>query len=105
MPVIERTSERLVLKAGSTTLTLDKVADRVTLERKLLLWSRKPIAAPLSDVTAVTIDAAVDRSSGVEVCHTMLIMHGAEGWAFPAADRKDAEATAATLRDFLAITR
>jgi hypothetical protein len=103
MPIVESTPQRLVLKSGSTTLTLDKAADRATLQRKLLLWNLKPAAAPLSDVTGITVDTAVDRASGVEICHTMLIMHGAEGWAFPAADKKDAEANAAAIRDFLAI--
>jgi hypothetical protein len=34
----------------------------------------------------------------------MLIMHGSAGWAFPAADKKDAETNAAALRHSLAIT-
>jgi hypothetical protein len=43
------------------------------LQRKLLIWRLKPIEAPLSDVSDVTVDTAVDRASGVEVCHTMLV--------------------------------
>ena len=35
---IEETPRKLVLKAGSTTLTLDKDADRATLQQKVLLW-------------------------------------------------------------------
>jgi hypothetical protein len=76
MPITERTSHRLVLKSGSTTLTLDKTADKAILQRKLLLWGLKPVEAPLSEISDITIDAAVDRASGVEVCHTMLIMKG-----------------------------
>jgi hypothetical protein len=44
------------------------------------------------------------RASGVEVCHTMLIMKDGKGWAFPAADKAEAETDAAAMRDFLAIT-
>src|SRR4029453_4251592 len=44
-----------------------------------------------------------DRASGVEVCHTMLIMKDGKGWAFPAADKVEAETDAAAMRDFLAI--
>jgi hypothetical protein len=104
MPVTERTSHRLVLKSGSTTLTLDKTADKAVLQRKMLLWGLKPVESPLSDISDITIDTAVDRASGVEVCHTMLVMHGGTGWAFPANDKTEAETNAAAIRDFLAIT-
>jgi hypothetical protein len=104
MPITERTSHRLVLKSGSTTLTLDKTADKAILQRKLLLWGLKPVEAALSEIADITIDAAVDRASGVEVCHTMLIMKDGKAWAFPAADKTEAETNTAALRDFLAIT-
>jgi hypothetical protein len=102
MPITERTPHRLVLKSGSTTLTLDKPADKVILQRKFLLWGLNPVETSLSEVTDVTIDTAVDRASGVEVCHTMLIMRDGKGWAFPAEDKKDAETNAAAIRHFLA---
>jgi hypothetical protein len=51
MPLAESTSRRLVLKSGSTTLTLDKDAGKVSMQRKLLIWRLKPIEAPLSDVS------------------------------------------------------
>lgn len=102
MPVTENTPRQLVLKSGSTTLTLDKDAGKATLQRKLLIWRLKPIKAPPSDVSDVTIDTAVDRASGVEVCHTMLVRRTGEAWALPAADKKDAEINASAIRDFLA---
>jgi hypothetical protein len=104
MPITETTFNRLVLKSGSATLTLDKTADKVALQCKILLWGLKPVEAPLSEISDITIDRAVDRASGVEVCHTMLIMHGGKGWAFPAADKKEAETNADAIRHFLAIT-
>ena len=55
-------------------------------------------------MTDVTIDTAVDRAAGIEVCHTMLIMRDGKGWAFPAEDKKDAETNAAAMRRFLAAT-
>src|SRR5262245_23608866 len=102
VPIAENTFRRLVLKSGSTTLTLDKDAGKVSMQRKLLIWSMKPIEAPLSDVSDVTVDTAVDRASGVEVCHTMLIRRTGEAWALPAADKKEAEINASAIRDFLA---
>jgi ubiquinone/menaquinone biosynthesis C-methylase UbiE len=102
MPIAESTSRRLVLKSGSTTLTLDKGAGKASMQRKLLMWQLKPAEAALSDISDVSIDAAVDRASGVEVYHIMLVHCTGEGWAFPAPDKKGAELDAAAIRDFLA---
>jgi hypothetical protein len=101
MPIIEQTPERLILKSGSTTLTFDRRAGMATLQRKLLFWSLKPSQALLEDVTDVTIDAAVDRASGVEVCSAMLVLRTGAGWAFPCSDRKEAETNSDAIRTFL----
>jgi hypothetical protein len=101
MAIIESTPRRLVLKSGSTTLTLDKDVGTVKLQRKMLMFALKPVEHPLTDIADVTIDAGVDRASGVEVCNTMVIMRSGEGWAMPAADKKDAEASAAAIRTFV----
>jgi hypothetical protein len=66
-----------VLKSGSTTLMLDKDVGKASLRRKFLIWNLKPAETPLSEITQVKIDAAVDRASGVEVFHTMLVMRTA----------------------------
>ena len=76
MPVTENLPRQLVLKSGSTTLTLDKDAGKASLQRKFLMWALKPAEAPLSEVARVTVDAAVDRASGF---HTMLIMRTGKG--------------------------
>jgi hypothetical protein len=102
MPITESTPRRLVLKSGSTTLTLDKNAGKASMQRKLLIWGLKPVEAPLSEISGVTVDTAVDRASGVEICHTMLIRRTGEAWALPAADKNDAEINASAIRDFLA---
>ena len=98
MPITEKTAKRLVVKAGSTTLTLDKDAGTAHMQRKMLMFNLKPMQAPLSDVTTFEVDAGVDRASGIEVCNTMLITREGAAWAIPAADRKDALATANTLK-------
>ncbi len=103
MPVTESTPRRLVLKSGSTTLTLDKDVGKAILQRKLLFWGLKPLETALSDVTEVTVDTAVDRASGVEVCHAMLVMRTGAAWAFSAADKQDAQKNAAALREFLGL--
>ena len=103
MSVTERTPQRLVLKSGSTTLTLDKDAGKAILQRTLLLWKLKPAEAPISDITDVTVDTAVDRASGVEMCSTMLVLRTGAGWALPAADKKDAQANADMIRGFVGL--
>ena len=104
MATIERASQRLVLRSGSTTLTLDKNAGKATMQRKLLFWARKPLERALSDFVQVTIDANVDRGSGVELCSTMLVMRGGSAWALPPTARKDASESAAAIREFLGLT-
>jgi hypothetical protein len=102
--ITESTPQRMVLQSGSTTLTLDKSAGTATLNRKLLFWSLKPMETPLSEVADVTVDAGVDRASGIDVCNTMLVMRAGAAWALPAADKKDAEQTAGAMRGFLGLT-
>ena len=101
MPVIENTSNRLVLKSGSTTLTLDRATSTATLQRKILLWGLKPHEVSLSQIMEVNTDKAVDRASGAEIWHTLLLMRGGEAWAFPASDEQDAGASATAIRGFL----
>ena len=103
--VIETTLQRLVLKSASTILTLDKDAGTACLQRKMLLWALKPVERPLAEIVNVSIDTSVDRGSGVEICHTMLGMRGGDAWALPTANKQDAEASAASLREFLGLSR
>jgi hypothetical protein len=101
MPITERTPQRVVVQSGSTVLTLDKGAGTANLQRKVFFWKAKPMEVPLSEVANFDVDAGVDRASGIEVCNTMLITSGGAAWAVPASDKKDAEATAAALREWL----
>jgi hypothetical protein len=101
--IAERSAQRMVLRAGSTTLTLDKDAGKAIMQRKLLFWALKPVEVLLTEVAEVSLDAALDRASGVEVCNTMLVTRAGAAWALPAADRKDAETTAAAIREFLGL--
>jgi hypothetical protein len=42
---------KLVLKQGSTTLTLDKGAGKATLQQRLLgLWNKKPIEFAIAEI-------------------------------------------------------
>lgn len=101
MPVVESTPTRLVLKSGSTTLTLDKNTGQASHRRKIIFWASKPSETALSKIAKVTTDMAVDRASGVEVWHTMLILDTGEGWAFPSANKQDADGNVTAIRQFL----
>jgi hypothetical protein len=102
MPIMESTRRRLVLKSGSTTLTLSRDDDKAVMQQKILFWNRKPAETALSNISEIKVDAAVDRASGVEVYSTMLVMATGAAWALPATDRKDAQSCADALRTFLA---
>ena len=101
--IIESIPRRLTLQSGSTALILDKDAGTATMQRKLWFWSLKPKEAPLAEVASIEVDAGVDRASGIDVCNTMIVTRASAAWALPAADKKDAEATAIAIRDFLGL--
>jgi hypothetical protein len=101
--IVENTPQRLVLASGSTKLTLDKSAGTAVMQRKMLFWSLKPAEKVLSEIIDATVDAAVDRASGVEVCHVMLLSRTGEGWALPAKDKGSAQTAAAEIKRFLGL--
>ena len=67
----------------------------------MMLWQKKPLEKPLSEVVSVSVDANVDRASGVEICHTMVIFKAGDAWALSAADKNEAQGNASAIRDFL----
>jgi hypothetical protein len=103
MSEIEHNPRRFVLKSGSTSLTLDKEANKATLQRKVLFWKLKPVEAALSDIASITIDKMVDRGSGVETYSTMIVIRAGAGWSLRASDKTEAEKNALALRGFLGL--
>ena len=101
--IAERTPQRMTLQSGSTKFVLDKETSKATMSRKLLLWALKPVEVPLADVVDVSVDAGVDRASGVEICNTVLVLRSGVAWSLPAADKKDAAETAAAIGNFLGL--
>ena len=55
MANIESTPRKLVLKEGSTTLTLEKESGKATLQQKVLLWNKKPVEFALSEIDDVAV--------------------------------------------------
>ena len=101
---IESTPQQLVMQFGSTKLTLDKTSATTILQRKMLFWALKPVTKPLSDISQVKVDTAVDRASGVEVCSVALIMASGAAWTLAENDQASAQATASTIQNFLGLS-
>lgn len=101
MPITENTPRRLVLKEGSTTLTLDKDAGQATLQRKILLWGGKPVAFALADIDDVAVKSDQDGLSGATIHHSVMHRRTGEITVLTTEEAKDAAATVKALRQFL----
>ena len=101
MAIVENTAKKLVLKSGSTTLSLDGAAEQITLESKVLFWKRAPAHAAFKDVADVKIEQNHDGASGADIYGTMVVMKSGGAWAVPADDRKQAETQVAAIRKFI----
>ncbi|HEX5845566.1 MAG TPA: hypothetical protein VFY53_04620 [Rhodoplanes sp.] len=103
MATVERTSQRLVLQAGATTLVLDKESGQASLRRKALLWDRKPITVSLADICKIAVTPAIDRSCGFASCYTLLVTRSGAHLELPPIGNTDAEAAAKAMREFLGL--
>ena len=101
MANIEETPRKLVLKAGSTTLTLDKDADRATLQQKVLLWKKKPVEFALSNIDDIAVKSEVDGMSGAPIHHSVLHERTGEVIVLTTEEAKDAAETVKKLRGFV----
>ena len=103
MANIESTPSKLVLKQGSTTLTLDKDAGKATLQQKILLWNKKPIEFALSEIDDIAVKSDKDGMSGAPIHHSVLHRRSGEITVLTTEEAKDAEATVKKLRDFVGL--
>ncbi|HET7806698.1 MAG TPA: hypothetical protein VFL53_20855 [Pseudolabrys sp.] len=103
MANIEQTANKLVLKAGSTMLTLDKSAGKATLQQKLLLWSKKPVEFPLSDIDDIAVKSDKDGLSGASIHHSVLHRRTGEIAVLTTEEAKDAAETVNRLRQFVGL--
>ena len=103
MANIESTPRKLVLKEGSTTLTLDKDSGKATLQHKILLWSKKPVEFALTDIDDIAVKSDKDGLSGATIHHSVLHRRTGEIAILTTEEAKDAEATVKTLRGFVGL--
>ena len=100
MSKIENESNKLVLKEGSTTLTLDKQSGKAVLQHKILFWNAKPVEFPLADIDDIAVKSDRDGLSGATIYHSVLHRRSGETAVLTTEEAKDAEATVKTLRGF-----
>jgi len=101
MATIESTSSKLVLKEGSTTLTLDRKSGNATLQQKLLLWKKKPVEFALSDIDDIAVKSDIDAMSGASIYHSVLHRRSGEIAVLTTEEAKDAAQTVKKLREFI----
>jgi len=103
MANIEVTPSKLVLKEGSTTLTLDKGSGKATLQQKMLLWNKKPVEFPLSDIDDIAVKSDKDGLSGAAIHHSVLHRRSGEIVVLTTEEAKDAAETVKKLRGFIGL--
>jgi len=103
MARIENGSNKLVLKEGSTTLTLDKQSGKAVLQHKVLFWNAKPVEFPLADIDDIAVKSDRDGLSGASIYHSVLHRRSGETTVLTTEEAKDAEATVKELRGFVGL--
>ena len=104
MASIEEAPRKLVLKSGSTTLTLDKDSGKATLQQKMLLWNKKPVEFPLSNIDDIAVKSNVDGLSGAAIHHSVLHERTGEIIVLTTEEAKDAAETVKKLRGFVGLS-
>ena len=106
MAIVERNATRMVLEAGggfnSLKLVLDKRVGQARIERRTLMFNRRPQEMPLSRINAVDIALIKDAAPGAEVHQLMLRAGADEAIPLPVTER-EVEEIASALRDFLSL--
>jgi hypothetical protein len=103
MATIEQSSQKLVLKEGSTTLTLDKSIGTATLQQKMLFWSKKAVEFALADIDDIALKSDVDGLSGAAIHHSVLHRRSGEIVVLTTEEAKNAAETVKKLREFVGL--
>jgi hypothetical protein len=103
MITLDSSSQRMVLRSGSTTIILDKATNTATLQRKFLFWARRPVERQLQSVTQARVNTEIDPASKAEMCSMMLVLREGGGWVLSARDKQDATAAVAAVREFIGL--
>jgi len=103
MARIESDTSKLVLREGSTTLTLDRDSGNATLQQKRLLWKKKPVEFALSDIDDIAVKSDIDAMSGAAIHHSVLHRRSGEVAVLTTEEAGDAAHTVEKLREFVGL--
>lgn len=103
MASIETESDRVILHDGGTTLTLDKAAGEAVLQRKVLLWNKKPDVFPLAEIDDIAVKSEKDAMSGATLYHSVMHRRSGEVTVLTTEPAEEAEVTVQTLRSFVGL--
>jgi hypothetical protein len=101
---ISSTPRKLVLEERSTTLTLDKDADRATLQRRFLLWQKKSVEFALSEIDDIAVKSVKDAASGAFIYHSVLHRRSGETAVLTTEEPEGAANTVKQLREFIGLS-
>ena len=106
MAIVERSTNRLIVETagalGAFNLALDKQAGTARIERKTLMWKRRPREIPLADIKDCSVASFTDRASGAEFRKLSLRTQAGEVIELPVGEAAIDE-TASVLREFLGL--
>ena len=104
MAIVERNANRLIIESagvlGAFNLALDKQTGTARIERKTLMWKRRPRELPLAEIKDCSVASLKDAASGAEVRKLALHTQAGEVIELPVEDSAIDE-TAAALREFI----
>jgi phosphatidate phosphatase PAH1 len=103
MAKIELTPGKLILREGSTTLTLEKDSGKATLQQKVLLWNKKPVEFAIADIDDIAVKSDKDGLSGASIYHSVLHRKTGEIMVLTTEEAKDADETVKKLRGFVGL--
>jgi hypothetical protein len=103
MAKIELTPGKLILREGSTTLTLEKDSGKATLQQKVLLWNKKPVEFAIADIDDIAVKSDKDGLSGASIYHSVLHRKTGEIMVLTTEEAKDANETVKKLRGFVGL--
>ncbi|MDC7788161.1 hypothetical protein PQJ75_30450 [Rhodoplanes sp. TEM] len=107
MRVVEDRASRLALQssgfANAVTCILDKPEGTLRVQRKVLLWPRSPIEAPLDAVEDVTVSEVKDPASGTHLHIPVLHLATGQLVSLSSTDEGNATEVVEKIRAFLDI--
>jgi hypothetical protein len=79
------------------------LAGKAALQQKVLLWSKKPVEFPLTEIDDIAVKSDQDGLSGAMIYHSVLHRRTGETMVLTTGEAREAEATVKELRGFVGL--